>query len=96
MAYEVGQTDYKAKQIQQSVRQLCKYGLISASCQHFITTVVRRTTLRVEHRSAFAGTAIHIVDWGFGRGGELQTNGIERGFSVAPPLPRSGEVVHSY
>ena len=91
VAYKVGQTDYKAEQIQQiaewSVRQLSKYGLISANCQHFATTMVRRTTMRVADRPAFAGTAIQIVDWDLGRGSEPHTNGIERGFLVAPPLP---------
>ena len=91
VAYKVGQTDYKAEQIQQlaewSVRQLPKYGLVSANCQHFTATMVRRTTMRVGDRSAFAGTAIQIVDWDLGRGSQPHTNGIERGFLVAPPLP---------
>ena len=91
LAYKVGQTDYKAEQIQQiaewSVRQLSKYGLVSANCQHFTTTMVRRTTMRVGDRSAFAGTAIQIVNWDLGRGSEPHTNCIERGFLVAPPLP---------
>ena len=91
LAYKVGQTDYKAEQIQQiaewSVRQLSTYGLFSANCQHFTTTMVRRTTMRVGDRSAFAGTAIQIVNWDLGRGSEPHTNCVERGFLIAPPLP---------
>ena len=91
VAYKVGQTDYKPDQILQIaewlVCQLSKYGLFSANCQHFATTMVRRTAMRVGDRSAFAGTAVQIVDWDLGRGSEPHTNGIDRGFLVAPPLP---------
>ena len=91
VAYKVGQTDYEADQILQiaewSVRQLSKYGLLGANCQHFTTTMVRRTVMRVGDRSAFAGTAPQIVDWDLRRGFEPHTNSIERGFTVAPPLP---------
>ena len=91
VAYKVGQTDYKPHQILQlaewSVRQFSKYGLFSANCQHFATTMVRRTIMRVGDRSAFAGTTLQIVDWDLGRGSEPHTNGIQRGFLVKPPLP---------
>ena len=91
VAYKVGQTDYQPNQILQiaewSVHQLSQYGLFSANCQHFATTMVRKTIMRVGDRSAFAGTAIQISDWDLGRGIEPHTNGVERGFLVAPPLP---------
>lgn len=92
VAYKVGQTDYRSEQILQlaewAVRQLSSYGLFRANCQHFATTMVRRTVMRVGDRSAFAGTAIQIVDWDLIRGSQPHVNGIERGFLVAPPLPR--------
>lgn len=92
LAYKVGQTDYRSEQILQlgewAVRQLSTYGLFSANCQHFATTMVRRTVMRVGDRSAFAGTAVQIVDWDLIRGSQPHVNGIERGFLIAPPLPR--------
>ena len=91
LAYKVGQTDYKFDQVlrlaEWTVRQLSAYGLFSANCQHFATTMVRRTVMRVCDRSAFAGTATQIVDWDLMRGILPHINGIERGFLVAPPLP---------
>ncbi len=91
LAYKVGQTDYRHDQIlslaEWAVRQLSVYGLFGANCQHFATTMVRRTVMRVGDRSAFAGTAIQIVDWDLGRGDQPHENCIERGFVVAPPLP---------
>jgi len=91
LAYKVGQTDYRPDQIlgvaEWAVRQLSNYGLFSANCQHFATTMVRRTAMRVADRSAFVGTAIQIVDWDFGRGAQPHVNGLERGFAVGPPLP---------
>lgn len=91
VSYKVGQTDYRPDQILQiaewSVRQLSKYGLFSANCQHFTTTMVRRTVMRVGDRSAFAGTATQISDWDLGRGSEPHVNEVERGFLIAPPLP---------
>ena len=90
VAYKVGQTDYKPNQILQiaewSVRQLSRYGLFSSNCQHFATTMVRRTVMRVGDRSAFAGSVCQISAWDLGRGSEPHINGIERGFLVAPPL----------
>ena len=91
VAYKVGQTDYTSDQVLQlaewSVRKFSKYGLFSANCQHFATTMVRRTVMRVGDRSGFAGTAIQISDWDLGRGSEPHINDIERGFLFAPPLP---------
>ena len=91
LAYKVGQTDYRFEQVleiaQWAVRQLSAYGLFSANCQHFATTMVRRTVMRVGDRSAFAGTAIQIVDWDLMRGIQPHVNSIEQGFLVAPPLP---------
>lgn len=91
LAYKVGQTDYRPDQIlklaEWVVRQLSAYGLFSANCQHFATTMVRRTVMRVGDRSAFAGTATQIVDWDLRKESQLHVNGIERGFLVAPPLP---------
>ena len=91
LAYKVGQTDYRSEQILQlaerAIRQLSTYGLFSANCQHFATTMVRRTVMRVGDRSAFAGTAVQIVDWDLTRRSQPHVNGIERGFLIAPPLP---------
>lgn len=63
------------------------YGLFSANCQHFATTMVRNTVMRVGDRSAFAGTAVQIVDWDLTRGSQPHANGIDHGFFIAPPLP---------
>ena len=91
VAYKVGQTDYRPEQILQvaewTVHQLSAYGLFSANCQHFATTMVRRTSMRVCDRSAFAGTALQIADWDLGRGGQPHVNCVARGFVVSPPLP---------
>ena len=91
LAYKVGQTDYRPDQIlhlaQWAVRQLSRYSLFSANCQHFATTMFRRTAMRVGDRSAFVGTVVQIADWDLTRGIQPHTNGIERGFVVSPPLP---------
>lgn len=91
VAYKVGQTDYRSDQIlhlaEWTVCQLSTYGLFSANCQHFATTMIRRTVMRVGDRSAFAGTAIQIVEWDLIRGSQPHVNGMERGFLIAPPLP---------
>ena len=91
LAYKVGQTDYKSEQVlrlaEWTVRQLSTYGIFSANCQHFALEMVRRTAMRMGDRSAFAGTAIQIADWDLQRGIQPHSNGIDRGFLVAPPLP---------
>ena len=91
IAYNVGQTDYRSDQVlclaDWAVHQLSTYGVFSANCQHFATTMVRRTTMRVGDRSAFAGTAIQIADWDLQRGTQPHSNGIDHGFLVSPPLP---------
>ncbi|KAL8822960.1 MAG: hypothetical protein Q9191_006315 [Dirinaria sp. TL-2023a] len=91
LAYKIGQTDYRPEQILQlaewTVHQLSAYGLFSANCQHFATTMVRRTAMRVCDRSAFAGTALQIADWDLGRRSQPHINCVERGFIVSPPLP---------
>lgn len=91
VAYKVGQTDYRSEQILQlaewAVRQFSTYGLFSANCQHFATTMVRNTVMRVVDRSAFAGTAVQIVDWDLTRGSQPHANGIDHGFFIALPLP---------
>ena len=91
VAYKVGQTDYRSDQIlllaEWAVRQLSVYGLFAANCQHFATTMVRRTVMRMGDRSAFAGTATQIVDWDLGRESQPHVNCLEHGFLIAPPLP---------
>lgn len=90
VAYKLGQTDYRPEQIMAlarwTVEQLSVYGLFTANCQHFATTMVRRTIMRVGNRSAFAGTTLQIADWDFSRV-QPHRNGIEHGFVVSPPLP---------
>lgn len=91
VAYKVGQTDYRSDQIlclaRWAVHQLSVYGFLSANCQHFATTMVRRTVMRVGDRSTFAGTAIQIIRWDLGMGERPHVNGTERGFLISPPLP---------
>ena len=91
LAYKVGQTDYRSDQVlrlaEWAVRQLSTYGIFSANCQHFALEMVRRTAMRMGDRSAFAGTAIQIADWDLQRGIQPHSNGIDRGFLVAPSLP---------
>ena len=91
LAYKVGQTDYRSDQVlrlaEWAVRQLPTYGIFSANCQHFALEMVRRTAMRMGDRSAFAGTAIQIADWDLQRGIQPHSNGIDRGFLVAPSLP---------
>lgn len=100
LAYKVGQTDYRPEQILQvaewAVHQLSAYGILSANCQHFATTMVRRTAMRVCDRSAFAGTALQIVDWDLGRGSQPHVNCVERGFVVSPPLPINSSILSSF
>ena len=91
VAYKVGQTDYRTDQIlllaEWAVHQLSVYGLFAANCQHFATTMVRRTVMRMGDRSAFAGTATQIVDWDLGRESQPHVDCLEHGFLITPSLP---------
>lgn len=91
-AYKIGQTDYKPEQIlqiaQRAVDQFSAYSLSSANCQHFVSTMVRRTVMRLCDRSTFAGTALQIADWDLKRGLQPHVNCIEHGFTISPALPR--------
>ena len=89
LAYKVGQTDYRTEQVRELadwlVHQLSIYGIFSANRQHFATTIVRRTAMRVGDRSTFAGTAVQLSDWDLKRGKQPHVNDVRRGFVIAPP-----------
>ena len=91
LAYKVGQTDYSTDQVlrlaEWAVGQLSMYGLVSANCQHFATTMVRRTAMRVGDRSAFIGTAVQIAEFDLRRSDQPHVDNLQNGFVVAPPLP---------
>ena len=91
LAYKVGQTEYTPDQIrrlaQWTVDQLSTYGLFRANCQHFATTMVRRSVMRLGDRSAFAGTPTQIADWDLMRDSQPHVNSIENDYLIAPPLP---------
>ena len=92
VAYKVGQTDYSTDQVlrlaEWTVGQMSVYGLVSGNCQHFTTTMIQRTAMRLGDRSAFAGRAVQIASFDLRRSNQPHVDNLQNGFVVAPPLPR--------